>query len=105
MTLQEILNDPGKLGQAAREFVEQAAAFIEALAENDLTLEFGPADGTENKVDYDAPVSAAYVKSYKPIAASEIVSANKEMSEALAGENKVAGFVAAIKLFALASAL
>ncbi|MBU0959828.1 MAG: hypothetical protein KKB31_07815 [Nanoarchaeota archaeon] len=105
MKLEDVLNDPGKLGEAAREFVEIAAKFVEQLAKHDLTLEFGLSDGTENVVDYDAPVSDAYRRDYRQITRMQIAQASKEMSEALAGENRVAGFVAAVKVLAIAGSL
>ena len=105
MTLDEILKDPGKLGEMARELAELLAGFVAELARNDLSLEFGAADGTDNVVDYDKPVSEAYRRDYPPIAAARVAQMAKEMAQHLTGENKVAGAVAVIKLFAIAGAI
>lgn len=89
------------LGKAARAFVSAAAVFVGELARNNIDLDFGEAEDTSNTIDYDAPVSDSYKKTYKPISASEIVQANKDMSEALAGEKYVEGFLACIKLMTM----
>jgi len=104
MKLEEVLeigkSEPDtNLGKSARAFVEAAAKFIEELAKDNVDLEFGEADDTTNVIDYNAPVSDSYKKTYKPITASEIVEANRQMSQAIAGEKFIAGFIAAIQLF------
>lgn len=93
MTIEEIIAQGGPLAEKARKFVEAFAAFLDELARNNLSLDFGPANETTNQIDYNAPTIGAYRRTYKPITAEEIVKANKAMTEAIAGEKWVAGFL------------
>ena len=107
LTVEDLLGVAGvaggtaELGASARNFVTAAAKFIEELAKNEVELDFGEAENTSNEIDYNAPVSDSYRKSYKPITTTEIVEANKNMSEAIAGEKWCEGFLMAIKFMLL----
>ena len=104
MTIEEILEDgtTAGLGVSARGLVVAAAKFIEELAKNNIELDFGEADNTTNEIDYNAPVSDSYKKTYKPITTTEIIQANKSMSEAISGEKWIAGFMTMVKLLLMA---
>lgn len=102
-TLQEILATGGDVAAATRSFVEASAKFFDELAKNNLSLDFGAADTTSNVIDYDKPTTDSYVKSYKPISATDIILANKKMQSALAGEHFVDGFLACLALVMLAA--
>jgi hypothetical protein len=102
MTLEEIFAQGGPIADAARKFVEASAAFLAELSKNNLTLDFGPSDNTDNDIDYDEPASASYRRTYKPITAAEIVQANKAMTEAISGEKWVEGFLTLAALLLVA---
>jgi len=102
MTLDELFQRKDELGDEARKWIESTAAFLKTLSEHNLDLEFGASDGTSAEVDYDAPAEDAYKKTYTPIKASEIVEANKQMTEAISGEKWVDGFVTMVKLLLMA---
>jgi len=86
MTLEELFQRKDELGDGARKWMKSTSEFLKVLSEHNLDLEFGAADDTDEVIDYDAPVMDSYTKSYKPIKASEIVVANKKMTEAISGE-------------------
>lgn len=96
--LEQIVAQGGPVAEATRKFVESAAVFLSELAQNNITLDIGPSDSTENKIDYSAPTLDSYRKTYKPISATEIIEANKKMTEAISGEKWFAGFMTAVQL-------
>jgi len=98
MKLEDIFQNKD-LGPKARKVVESIAGLLGALAKDNVELEFGESEDTTNVIDYDSPASDSYKKSYKPITTSEIVKANKAMSEAISGEKWCEGFLACIQLF------
>lgn len=97
MDINTILQSPDALGDSARKWVEVTAEFIGQLSSHNIELNFGPTNDTDVEVDYDAPASAAYKRTYTPITTSEIVTANKDMTEAISGEKWVDGFVTAVQ--------
>lgn len=101
MTIQELLAQGGDVAASARKFVEATAAFVGELSKHNLSLELGEANTTENYIDYSAPTIDSYKKTYKPITATEIIEANKKMSEAISGERFLDGMIAAIQLMLL----
>ena len=101
MTINEILSQGGDVEASAKAFIKASATFLETLSKNNLTLDMGSANSSDVNVDYDAPVMDSYIKTYRPIDASEIITANKEMAEALAGEKWISGFLTCVKLFLL----
>jgi len=103
MTLEELFKQEGDLAKQAKLWVQATSTFIKVLSENNIELDFGKADDTSTDVDYDAPAEEAYKRSYTPIKSSDIAEANKSMSEAIAGEKWVEGFMAAIKLMMAAA--
>lgn len=98
MTIQEILAKGGDVEKYAKAFISSSAAFIDVLAKNNLSIDLGVADTSSVTIDYDAPASASYKKTYRPLNSSEIIQANKEMAEALAGEHWVDGFMTCVQL-------
>jgi len=98
MTIQEIMTAGGPLAAAAENFVKTAAVFIGELSKNNLSLDLGPANNTDNVIDYDAPASDSYKRTYAPITAEEIILANKKMAEAISGERFIDGFIACVQL-------
>ena len=102
MTLEELFAIGGPLAATARKFVEASADFLGELSKNNITLDLGPSNETTNEVDYEAPSSEAYKRTYKPITASEIIQANKSMTENISGEKWVAGFLACVQLILIA---
>jgi len=102
MTLQELFDNVGEIGDISKDFLKAFAKFIDVLAENNIEIDFTGSETSENVIDYESPASESYKKTYKPITASEITKANKEMSEAIAGEKWVEGFIACVQLMLLA---
>lgn len=102
MDINSIFAGNDNLGQKARAFVEAAGAFLGELSKTGNGLEVALMEldnsGSGINVNYDAPVLDAYKKTYRPITASEIAIANKEMSQALAGEKWTEGFLACAQL-------
>lgn len=105
MNLQEIFAQGGPLAERAKDFVKASAVFVEELAKSGHSLDLNQLNNSSvsGGVNYDAPVLDAYKKQYTPIKPSEIVQANKEMAESLAGEKWVAGFMAAVQLMMMAA--
>ena len=95
MTINEILKEPGELGEAAREFVETAARFAELASKNDLVLAELVAAGNKDEDVFTRP------KSYKPVTREEIVLAGQQMGKNLAGDNMVDGIKVALKVLLL----
>jgi len=98
MTIQDILSKGGEIEANAKAFIQASATFFDTLAKNNLTLDLGQADSSSVNVDYDAPTQDAYKKTYRPIDSSEIIQANKEMTEAISGEKWVEGFITCVQL-------
>lgn len=104
MNTNQVFNGTDDLAAKARAFVEAAGVFIGELAKTGDGLEVAVASLDQSdptNVDYDAPVLDAYKKQYTPITASDIATANKQMSEAIAGEHWIGGFLTAVQLFML----
>lgn len=98
MTINEILSKGGDLEVNAKAFIKASSVFIDTLAKNNITLDMGVSDSSAVDIDYDAPIESVYKKTYRPIDSSEIIKANKEMSEAISGEKWISGFVTCIQL-------
>jgi hypothetical protein len=102
MNIQEIFNLGGPLAEKAKEFVRTTAVFLDELAKNGQHLDLNSLNNVSTGVDYDAPVLDSYKKQYTPITPGEIMEANKKMSEAIAGEKWVEGFMACVQLVLMA---
>ena len=102
MDTKKIFEGSDELAAKARAFVEAAGAFFGEMAKtgNGLDLALMELDKVSEGlgVDYDAPVMDAYKKVYRPITAGEIANANKEMTQAIAGEKWVEGFMTCVQL-------
>lgn len=102
MDLKNVFGGTDDLALKARSFVEATGAFVGELAKTGQDVEVSMLEldntGDPTAIDYDAPVMDSYKKTYRPISASEIAKANKQMAEALAGENFVEGFLTAVQL-------
>lgn len=99
MDIQEVMNKDAETGDAVKAFIKASARFLEVLSKHNINLEVN--DPGAGAIDYNAPASAAYKKTYRPIEAAEIIQANKEMSEAISGEQWVKGFLMCVKLMLL----
>lgn len=95
MTLQELINDPN-LGQYVRDFIQASSRFIQILSENNITIDV-PATGPTVNYDDDDGLGN-YGKTYTPITPADIIAANKAMTEAIAGEKWLDGFVACLQI-------
>ena len=101
MTVQELSAAPGDVGNAVKAWVAATASFVQALSDNNISVEFGPAGTSNTNVDYDSPPEASYQKTYKPITADDIVQMNKTMQNALRGENFIEGFLTCLQIIAM----
>ena len=88
-TIDEILKEPGKLGDAARGFVEAAEKFAVLASRDDRVLAFLDTN------PFTQP------KSYKPTTREEIVLDGQQMGQHLAGDNMLAGVKLATKVLLL----
>lgn len=101
MNAKNLFDGSGDLATKARAFVEATGAFLGEMAKSGESLDIAMMEldqSTGGGVDYDAPVLDAYKKTYRPISPSEIANANREMTQAIAGEKWVAGFMQAVQI-------